>query len=33
MVLHFPNKLTEEEEALQSKYAKLRRKKETIARC
>ena len=30
MVLHFPNKLTEEEEALQSKYAKLRRKKKQL---
>ena len=30
MVLHFPNKLTEEEEALQLKYAKLRRKKKQL---
>lgn len=30
MVLHFPNKLTEEEEALQAKYAKLRRKKKQL---
>jgi len=31
MVLHFPNKLTEEEQALTSKYAKLRRKKKQLA--
>lgn len=31
MVLHFPNKLTEEEQALMSKYAKLRRKKKQLA--
>jgi len=31
MVLHFPNKLTEEEQALVSKYAKLRRKKKQLA--
>ena len=30
MVLHFPSKLTEEEEQLQSKYAKLRRKKKQL---
>ena len=30
MVLHFPAKLTEEEEALQLKYAKLRRKKKQL---
>jgi len=30
MVLHFPTKLTEEEEALQAKYAKLRRKKKQL---
>jgi len=30
MVLHFPSKLTEEEEALQAKYAKLRRKKKQL---
>jgi len=30
MVLHFPNKLTEEENALMSKYAKLRRKKKQL---
>lgn len=30
MVLHFPAKLTEEEEALQAKYAKLRRKKKQL---
>jgi len=30
MVLHFPSKLTEEEEALHSKYAKLRRKKKQL---
>jgi len=31
MVIHFPNKLTEEEQALMSKYAKLRRKKKQLA--
>jgi len=30
MVLHFPTKLTEEEEALQQKFAKLRRKKKQL---
>ena len=30
MVLHFPTKLTDEEEALQLKYAKLRRKKKQL---
>ena len=30
MVLHFPSKLTDEEEALQLKYAKLRRKKKQL---
>ena len=30
MVLHFPSKLTEEEEALQLKFAKLRRKKKQL---
>ena len=30
MVLHFPAKLTDEEEALQLKYAKLRRKKKQL---
>lgn len=30
MVLHFPSKLTPEEEQLQSKYAKLRRKKKQL---
>jgi len=30
MVLHFPSKLTEEEEQLQAKYAKLRRKKKQL---
>ena len=30
MVLHFPSKLTDEEEALQLKYAKLRRKKKQM---
>jgi hypothetical protein len=30
MVLHFPSKLTEEEQQLQSKYAKLRRKKKQL---
>jgi len=30
MVLHFPRELTPEEEALQSKYAKLRRKKKQL---
>ena len=30
MVLHFPSKLTEEEEQLQAKYSKLRRKKKQL---
>jgi len=30
MVLHFPTKLTDEEEALQQKFAKLRRKKKQL---
>lgn len=30
MVLHFPSKLTDEEEMLQAKYAKLRRKKKQL---